>query len=127
MPHDSRRGRMLTDQLLEKLLLGVIAGAFGLVPVIVQLVAARSQAKSRNNEVARLGAELEFLTKLDALSRSSLKEADAPRPGVSLHEDLSRLLSDYRAIRRLAVQHPRGGSLSFVSRLFLLFRPHSAH
>ena len=118
---------MLTDQLLEKLLLGVVAGAFGLVPAIVQLVSARSQAKSRNNEVARLGAELEFLSKLDALSRSSVMDANGPRTSVSLHDDLARLLSDYRAIRPVGVQQPRTGALSFVARLFLLFRPHSAH
>src|SRR5262245_42314933 len=117
---------MLTDQLLEKLLLGVIAGLFGLVPVIVQLVAARSQAKSRNNEVARLGAELEFLTKLDTLSRAAVKDVPVPPPVVGLHDDLARLLSDYRAIRPFAIQHPGPGTLSFVSRLFLLFRPHSA-
>jgi hypothetical protein len=128
MPTASRE-TVLTDQLLEKLLLAVIAGSFSLVPGIVQLVSARSQAKGRSDEVARLGAELEFLTRLDALSRAasaSAGEARSAESPVNVQSDLARLLSDYRAMRpKVPEEHHRYGALSFAARLLLLFRPHT--
>ena len=117
------------SELLEKLLMAVVAGLFGLVPVIVQLVSARSQSKSRSNHITRLSTELEFLNKLSELSRTHAGVLPAERAAqpLDVQPDLSNLLLDYRKVRQgpVPVRAPDTAP-SFAARALLLFVPPTA-
>jgi hypothetical protein len=108
---------------LEKILLAMIAGLFGLLPALMQFLSQRASARSHNNHIARLMSELEFLERVSSLS----KGAESPR--LDVNQDAARILGEYRALREgeakaKAAQGPV--KVSFVRRLLLLFTPPTA-
>jgi len=113
--------------MVEKLLVAVVAGLFGLLPVLLQWLSARGAAKSRNTRITLLSEELQFLERWVNLSRVGLGEGQT-QPGGTLSQavqaDLAQILAEYRSLREQELKsHARPESVSFGRRALLLFRP----
>jgi hypothetical protein len=113
--------------MLEKLIVPIVAGLFGFIPVLIQWLSARGQARSRSTHISRLSSELAFLEQWIKLSRTGSaqerKAEDGPVPE-AVQAELASILAEYKSLREKALEiHKRPTEVGFVRRALLLFRP----
>lgn len=113
--------------MVEKLLVAVVVGLFGLFPVLFQWLSARGAARSRNSRIALLSDELKFLEQWVNLSRVGLDERQAQQggtPSQAVQTDLAHILVEYRSLKEQELKgQARPENVSFVRQALLLFRP----
>jgi hypothetical protein len=111
----------------ENLLLAVVAGLFGLLPVFFQWLSDQAKDKSRNSHLSHLSAELDFLERWVKLSRGRSSDEQTAQHGAgsqSLESELTHILLEYRSLReRERIGHVPPYEVSPVRRALLLFRP----
>lgn len=108
----------------ENLLVAIIAGLFGLLPVAFQWLSERSRARSRQTRIQRLVAELEFLTAWHKTAMTITPSEASPEVAERMCAYLDRLASDYEQLprgQRVGQHRPVG----LFRRAFLLFEPAS--
>ena len=119
------------DALKTSILIAIIGGLMGLIPLVVKIISNRSQRKSHGHRLANLAAELEFLEKWTHLQKEHqanavMTQADSPDAGVMA--DLERILTQFQSLklRKEAHEEKHVHEVSFLRRVFLLFLPVSA-
>ena len=114
-----------------ELAVALVAGLFGLIPLMVQIVSTRAQRRDRMYRLNQLQAELELLERLHALQGkvSATDEAAKPRTNLVINDALGKLLAQYNKLSEIAPSAAVGGKqpparqLSFLRRAFLLYNP----
>jgi len=114
-----------------ELAVALVAGLFGLIPLMVQIVSTRAQRRDRVYRLNQLQAELELLERLHALQGkvSATDEAAKPRTNLVINDALGKLLAQYNKLSKIAPSAAVGGKqpparqLSFLRRAFLLYNP----
>jgi hypothetical protein len=115
------------EAILEKVIVAVVAGLFGLMPVILQWIAKRGESRSRHNQITKLTEELNFIEKWVKLSQETSTE-QVSSPPHSVQNDLFSILNEYREIRTRKEVNAASQPLSEVGlfrRWFLLFSANS--
>ncbi|WNO08128.1 hypothetical protein [Teredinibacter sp. KSP-S5-2] len=105
--------------MVEKILMALIAGLFGLLPIIIQMLNERSRRRSATFRLDRLIKEIEFL---EAYGRVTESYGEAQNPGL-MSADLLSVREEYKQIRFDLEKSTAKSSISWWQRLFLLFRP----
>jgi hypothetical protein len=116
-----------------ELAVALVAGLFGLVPLMVQIATTRAQRRDRMSRLNQLRAELELLERLHTLQGevSTTDEATKPQTNVVIRDSLSKVLDQYNKLSEIAPSTVVGGkqpspeNLSFIRRAFLLYNPHT--
>lgn len=114
-----------------QLLVALVPGLFGLVPLIVQTVTARAQRRDRMTQLNQLRAELEILERLHTIQEKvgASGEAANGQTTIDINDALSRVLDQYNKLAELAPSDVVGSKqrstqqLSFLRRVFLLYDP----
>lgn len=114
-----------------ELAVAIVAGLFGLIPLMVQIATARAHRKDNTARLNRLRAELEFLERLNTLyAQLGASNEGAQREVNSvISSAVSNLLDQYRTLPEPAYPATASGKqspqeeLSFVRRMFLVYRP----
>jgi len=114
--------------MVENLLVSIVAGLFGLIPLILQWLSDRSKTKSKHDRILKFSNELEFLEKWVNLYSESLtneKTQQVQMAPQSVQSDLERILAEYRYLREESElgEQERPSKVSFIRRMLLLFRP----
>lgn len=112
--------------MLERLLVAVVAGLFGMVPVLVKWLVDRGAARGRHNRIQRLSTELDFLERWIKLSGEGQNQGDlqvAP-PSQAVQADLTSILEEYRFLKEQELtEHVSPAKVSFARQAMLMFRP----
>jgi hypothetical protein len=111
----------------------LVAGLFGLIPLMVQIVSTRAQRRDRMSRLNQLRAELELLERLHTLQGevSATDEATKPQTNLVIRESLSNLVEQYNELSKMAASAGVGGRqppprpLPTLRRAFLLYSPHT--
>jgi hypothetical protein len=111
----------------------LVSGSFGLIPVMVQIASTRAQRRDRMTRLNHLRAERELLERPNTLRGqvSAGDEAAKPRTNLIIRNALSNLLDQYNKLSEIApsavvgAKRPSPRQLSFLRRAFLLYRPHT--
>jgi len=117
-----------------ELAVAIVAGLFGLVPLMVQIVSTRARRRDRMTRLNQLRAELELLERLHTLQGevSATDEATKPPTNVVIRDSLSKVLEQYNKLSEIAPSAVVGGKppstqqLSFLRRALLLYNPHTS-
>jgi|GEM_PF-2364423 len=117
--------------LTERVAVTVVAGLFGLLPVLLQWLGSIASRRDRATRLKTLRAELDFLEQWQSLRATVAPGAGNPpqfEGGDSVQAELDGLLQEYRDLAHLRrsgseASDPSG---SFIRRLFLLYRPATA-
>jgi hypothetical protein len=119
----------------KEVVVALLAGLFGLVPVMVQVITARAQRRDANTRLNNLRTELEFLERLSALQEKlgAAGDDDTPQPLMQsrIRAAVSSLLERYDALPESvpslagAKPFPRRfpKRLPLLRRAFLLYKP----
>jgi len=121
-------------RLPTELTVALVAGLFGLVPIMVQIATTIAQRRDKATRLNHLRAELEFLERLNTLhAQFGAGDEDAQRRvNTRISSAVSNLLDQYSTLvetERTAVvgrkppYHPKP---SFFRRAFLLYSPNTA-
>lgn len=118
---------MLENIGLQQIILAVVGGLFGILPVVLQGLANRASRKSTSHRLEQLSADLDFIEQWSRLSREQNCGAE-PAPTLQLQGDLDRVLRNYRALKARDEHEDvrEFTEISLVRRMFLLFTPASA-
>ena len=116
-----------------ELAVAIVAGLFGLVPLMVQIVSTRAQRRDRMTRLNQLRAELELLERFHTLQGevSATDEATKPQTNVFIRDALSKVLEQYNKLSEIPPSTVEGGKsppprqLSFLRRALLLYTPHT--
>jgi hypothetical protein len=116
-----------------ELAVALVAGLFGLVPLMVQIATTRAQRRDRMSRLNQLQAELELLEHLHTLQGKvgTTDEAAKPQTNQVISDTLSKILEQYNNLSEIAPSRVVGGKppsrrqLSFFRRAFLLYNPHT--
>jgi hypothetical protein len=122
--------QQLVSQMLTKegVVIAIITGLAGLIPLVVQALSNRARRKSHGHRLASLAAELEFLEKWTAL----LKEYQPDRltrqtesTGAAVVSDLESILGQFQSLRAVKETHKKKPipEVPLLRRVFLLFLP----
>jgi hypothetical protein len=111
----------------------LVAGLFGLVPLMVQIVSTRAQRRDRMSRLNQLRAELELLERIHTLQGevSATDEATKPQTDLVISDSLRKLFEQYNELSEITPSAVVGGKqpaprrLSFLRRAFLLYYPHT--
>jgi hypothetical protein len=111
----------------------LVAGLFGLVPLMVQIATTRAQRRDRMSRLNQLQAELELLEHLHTLQGKvgTTDEAAKPQTNQVISDTLSKILEQYNNLSEITPSRVVGGKLpsrrqlSFFRRAFLLYNPHT--
>ena len=114
--------------------MAIVAGLFGLVPLMVQIVSTRARRRDRMTRLNQLRAELELLERLHTLQGevSATDEVTKPPTNVVIRDSLSKVLDQYNNLSEIAPSTLVGGKprstqqLSFLRRALLLYNPHTS-
>jgi hypothetical protein len=114
-----------------ELAVALVAGVFGLAPLMVQIVTTRSQRRDRMSRLNQLHAELELLERLHTLQGevSATDEAAKPQTDPVIRDSLSKVLEQYNKLSEIppsvvdSDKMPPPRRLSFFRRVFRLYRP----
>jgi len=114
-----------------ELAVALVAGLFGLVPLMVQIATTRAQRRDRMTRLNHLRAELELLEHLHTLQGEVITtdEAAKPRTNDVIRDSLSKVLEQYNNLSEIAPSTVVGGKapprqqLSFLRRALLLYNP----
>lgn len=77
--------------MLEKLLLSLVAGFFGLIPVLLNWLTERNKSKGLDRQLEKLSAELAFLERWSKLAEESKTDQDSA--GVASRAEMQRHLN----------------------------------
>jgi hypothetical protein len=122
--------RQLMSQLLTKegVVIAIITGLAGLIPLIVQALSNRAQRKSHGHRLASLAAELEFLEKWTSLLKEYqpdrlIQQADPT--GTAVVSDLENILGQFQSLRAVKETHKEKPipEVPLLRRVLLLFLP----
>jgi len=119
--------------MINELTVALVAGIFGLIPLIVQISTTRAQRRDRMTRLNHLRAELELLEHMHTLQGkvSAPDEVAKPQTNDVISDSLSRVLEQYNNLAEFAPSTVVGGKpsspreLSFLRRVFLLYNPRS--
>jgi hypothetical protein len=111
----------------------LVAGLFGLIPLMVQIATTRAQRRDRMTRLNHLRAELELLEHLHTLQGKvgAADESAKPQTNQVISDSLSNVLEQYNNLSEIAPSRVVGGKppsrrqLSFFRRAFLLYNPHT--
>ena len=114
-----------------ELAVALVAGLFGLIPLMVQIVSTRAQRRDRSYRLNQLQAELELLERLHALQGKvgAPGEAANPQTNLVISDSLRKVLDQYNKLSEIAPsaaggrKQPSARQLSFLRRAFLLYSP----
>ena len=100
----------------------LLAGVFGLLPVLLQWMSERSKSRVRDRQVTRLQSELDFLEHWAKLSGSGA--ADGATVSPDIQPQLDRLLAQYDELKHTEM-HPeeRSTEVGFARRMILAYTP----
>src|SRR5215211_5140234 len=89
----------------------LVAGLFGLVPLIVQIATTRAQRRDRMTRLNQLRAELELLEHLHTLQGKvgTTDEAAKPQTNQVISDTLSKILEQYNNLSEIAPSRVVGG------------------
>ena len=112
-----------------ELTVALVAGLFGLVPLMVQIVTTRAQRRDRMTRLNHLRADLELLEHLHTLQGEvgTTDEAAKPQTNQVISDTLSKVLEQYNNLSEIAPSTVVGGKspsrrqLSFFRCAFLLY------
>jgi hypothetical protein len=115
----------------NELAVTLVAGIFGLIPLIVQILTTRAQRTDRMTRLNHLRAELELLEHMHTLQGKvdAPDEVAKPQTNAVISDSLSRVLEQYNNLAEIAPSTVVGGKppspreLSFLRRVFLLYNP----
>jgi hypothetical protein len=115
----------------NELAVTLVAGIFGLIPLIVQILTTRAQRRDRMTRLNHLRAELELLEHMHTLQGKVDAPDDVAKPQTNavISDSLSRVLEQYNNLAEIAPSTVVGGKppspreLSFLRRVFLLYNP----
>ena len=104
------------------IVVALLAGVFGLLPVLLQWLSERSKSRVRDRQVTRLQSELDFLEHWANLSQAGAPEGASASPDIQ--PQLDRLLTQYDDLKHKEL-HPEERSLEvgLVRRMFLAYAP----
>jgi hypothetical protein len=113
------------------LAVALVAGLFGLIPLMVQIATTRAQRRDRMTRLNHLRAELELLEHLHTLQGQvgTTDEAAKTQTNQVISDSLSKVLEQYNNLSEIAPSRVVGGKpparrqLSFFRRMFLLYNP----
>jgi hypothetical protein len=116
-----------------ELTVAFVAGLFGLIPFVSQIISTRAQRRDRMTRLNHLRAELELLERLDALQGrvSSGDEAAVGELNLTINKALSKLMGQYDILSEITPsaavtrKKPSAPQLSFFKRALLLYSPHT--
>jgi hypothetical protein len=123
----------MRENTMNALIVTVVAGLFGLVPLMVQIATSRAQQRDRMTRLNQLRAELELLERLHTLQGEVSATDDAAKAQTNrvISDSLRRLLEQYDQLSEIAPpaisgsKQPSPQQLSFLRRAFLLYEPRS--
>jgi hypothetical protein len=121
----------MREPTMTALMVTVVAGLFGLVPLMVQIATSRAQQRDRMTRLNQLRAELELLERLHTLQGEVSTTDDAAKAQTNrvISDSLRRLLEQYDQLSEIAPsaisgsKQPSPQQLSFLRRAFLLYEP----
>jgi hypothetical protein len=87
-----------------ELAVALVAGLFGLIPLMVQIVSTRAQRRDRSYRLNQLQAELELLERLHALQGKvgAPGEAATPPTNLVISDSLRKVLDQYNKLSEIA-------------------------
>lgn len=117
-----------------EVLVALLAGMFGLAPIMLQVATARAQRKDKTARPNHLRAELEFLERLGTLHEQVVTREDPARlqTKARIGEAANNLLDEYKALPRATGPSLEGArrsseqtskQFSIFRRMFLIYAP----
>jgi len=108
----------------------LVAGLFGLLPILIQRISERSKAKSKQHKISKLANELEFLKQWVNLYLEGIgkPEEQTEKSSQVLQPDLDRILTEYRSLKEEEDKEAQkvleaSAEVSLARRVLLLYRP----
>lgn len=123
--------------MLEKILVAVVAGLFGLIPAVLQWIAERAKRRGKSHVLSELKDELDFLEKwgkairdLGVSPTATENAAGSSMPSLlasEIEKDMRRVLQRYRQIGafKQVVDNREILELPWFRKMLLLFKPRS--
>lgn len=122
--------RQSLSQMLTKegVLIAIITGLAGLIPLVVQGISNRARRKSHGHRLASLAAELEFLEKWTGLLKEYQPDRLAQQTestSAAVVTDLESILGQFQSLRAVKETHKKKPipDVPLLRRVFLLFLP----
>jgi len=121
---------MEPNQIIEKILVALVVGLMGLVPVLLQSISNKRREKSRSSQLNKLQNELNFLEKWKNLS-SSVQENENQITNNIIETSLKSILEQYQKLNEVKMKFEQDkavkdiAQLSLFRRIFLMFLPQS--
>lgn len=122
--------RQSLSQMLTKegVLIAIITGLAGLIPLVVQAISNRARRKSHGHRLASLAAELEFLEKWTGLLKEYQPDRlsqQAEATGAAVVSNLESILGQFQSLREVKETHKKKPipDVPLLRRVFLLFLP----
>ena len=121
----------MSTELAVQLAVTLVAGLFGLVPLMVQIATSRAQQRDRMTRLNHLRAEMELLERLHTLQGevSATDESAKTQTNRVISDSLRKLLDQYNQLSEITPSAISGGKqpsphqFSFLRRVFLLYTP----
>jgi len=118
------------NELMIQILVAIVAGLFGLGPVIIEMITNRARRGSSAQKIAILNDNLDFLEKWSTLYEQHQLEGQTDQDKATsarIQSDLVRILAQYQALKeREKEQQRQVVTISWPRRMLLLFLPHTA-
>jgi VIT1/CCC1 family predicted Fe2+/Mn2+ transporter len=113
----------MSTELTVALVAPLVAGVFGLIPLMVQIVTTRAQRRDRMTRLNYLLGELELLERLHALQGKvdATDEAAKPRTDLVISDALSKLVDRYVQLSEITPS-ATSGELSILRRRLLMYK-----
>jgi hypothetical protein len=113
----------MSTELEVALVAPLVAGLFGLIPLLVQIVTSRAQRRDRMTRLKHLLAELELLERLHTLQGkvAATDEAAKARTDLVISDELSNLVNRYVQLSEITPSST-SGELSILRRALLMYK-----
>ena len=106
--------------MLEKILIAMVAGLFGVLPAIFQWYSGRNKAKTYEHTILKLSNELEFLDKVKKF------DSNDPLLVSDVEDEVKSIYQQYKSLQEnKAVEKIKDTKIFILRRAFLLFKPFS--
>jgi hypothetical protein len=109
----------------EKIIITIIAGFFGLIPILIQWGSNRSKVKSKEHHLTKITSQLSILERMAEFSQ---KYGDSENKSFSgnLQQELNRLYFQYISLQSVEDEKQEPSrELSVFRRALLLYKPSS--
>ena len=115
--------------MIEKILIAMVAGLFGILPAFLQWLSARNTAKSKEHNLHKLSNELEFLERLVKFAQEYGTETDDKEKNKlskSIPDEVERIFYQYKLLQNLKSEvAEKPVEISLLRRSTLLYQPQS--